>query len=114
MEVKLNSTVEYEFFDGSKTTMSLWFYGLYQLKAKYPELYKRYNEAMVRLSKSAFDEMEAIFILYVAYRCAHIEDETFLSEEEFIMNCGCDRQQMGEAFKMLTQPKKPQGSVNRS
>lgn len=114
MEAKLNSTIDYEFANGEKVKMSLWFYALYQLKSKNPDLYRRYNETMNRLAKNNFDELDSVFILYVAYRCANIEEENFLTEEEFIMNCGCDRKQMGRAFQMLTQPKKQTGSVNHS
>lgn len=114
MDTKLNTTIDYEFVDGTKTTMSLWFYALYQLKSKHPDLYKRYNETMNRMSKNNVDELDSLFILYVAYRCAHVEETEVMSEEDFIMACGFDRVQMGRAIQALTQAKKPVASVTRS
>lgn len=106
METKLNSTIEYEFYNGEKVKMSLWFYALYQLKSKNPELYRRYNETMNKLSKNNVDELDSLFILYIAYRCANLDDPECLSEEDFIVNCGFDRVQMGRAIQALTQAKK--------
>ncbi len=69
---------------------------------------------MTRLSKNTFDELDSLFILYVAYRCANIEEADPMTEEQFIMKCGCDRNRMGKAIRDLTQPKKPQASGNHS
>ncbi len=106
MEKKMNTTIDFEFCDGTTTQMTLTFYALYQLKSKNKRLYDRYNAAMLASSKGGYDELEMLTILYVAYMCAHMNDESVLTEEEFLMECGSDRVAMGNAIKELTNPKK--------
>ena len=81
----LNTTIEYEMIDGTKVSLTLTFYALYQLKNKKKNIYFRYNEIMKKMSKGSYDELEMVAILYTAYLCANLEEENVLSEEEFIM-----------------------------
>lgn len=106
MNKQLNSTIDFEFCDGTKVKLTLTFYALYQLKSKNKALYNRYNQAMNNSSSGGYDELEMITILYVAYMCANMNEENILSEEEFIMNCGSDRVAVANAVKELTNPKK--------
>ena len=106
MEKKLNTTIDFEFCDGTTAKLTLTFYALLQLKNKNRSLYNRYNEAMKNSSKGTYDELEMIDILYAAYMCAHLDDEEILSEMEFIQKCGSDRTAVGNAIKQLIQPKK--------
>lgn len=105
MDNRLNNTyVEFEFADGEKTKLTLAFYLVYKLKAKNPKIYEKYSKIM---SKTKTDDLETITVLYTAYLCAHIEDENVMSEEEFMIRCGCDRYSASEAaYKLLRKPKK--------
>ena len=101
-EKKLNTTVEFEFYDGTKTELTLTFYKLYQLKAKDKAMYDRYMKIM---SKKETEELEMIELLYIAYVCAHLGEE-LMTEEEFMILCGSDRKAVLNAVTELTQPKK--------
>ena len=114
MDKKLNSVIEFEFFDGTKAKMTLTFYALYQLKSKNKALYNRYNQAMNNSANGGYDEMDMMTILYTAYMCANANEENILSEEEFIINCGSDRVAVGNAVKELTSPKKRKASADPS
>ena len=106
MSKPLNTIYEFEFQDGSKTGMTLTFYALYQLKTKNPMLYKKYNRIMSAMAKSESDELDSVLLLYVAYVCAHMDEAEVMSEEEFILKCGFDREAIGNAAKALTTAKK--------
>lgn len=101
-----NTLVEFEFCDGNKTTMTLAFYLLYKLRTKNKPLYDRYMKIM---SKQQTDEVETIVVLYTAYVCAHM-DEEIMSEEEFMISCGSDREKVMNAAYALTKPKKQTAS----
>lgn len=112
MNVKIpNTAVEFEFCDGTKTELNLAFYKLYQMKAKYKNLYERYMKIM---SKNRTDEIETITILYTAYVCAHLDEENIMSEEEFMILCGSDRVSVQEVAYSLMRPKKHQASDSHS
>ena len=103
MEKKLNTTYEFEFCDGTKAELTLTFYKLYQLKAKHKAMYDRYMKIM---SKKETEELEMIELLYIAYVCAHLNDEKLMTEEDFMILCGSDRKAVINAVRGLTQPKK--------
>jgi hypothetical protein len=105
MENKYNTTLDFEFYDGTTAKLTLTFYALYQLRSKNVGLYNRYNQAMNSSSKNGYDEFEMLTILYVAYMCANMNEENVLTEEEFIIKCGSDRVAVGNAVKQLTSPK---------
>lgn len=100
---KMNTTIEFEFYDETKTEMTLTFYALYQLKNKNKGLYDRYSRIM---TKGPADELEMITVMYAAYMCAHLNDENLMTEEEFMIKCGSDRMAIRDAIQSLTQPKK--------
>lgn len=105
MAKKMNTTYEFEFYDGTTAKMTLTFYALYQLKAKNKSLYERYNKIM---TKGPTDELEMVTVLYAAYVCANMNDDAqLMSEEEFMIACGFDRLAISDAIKALTQAKKP-------
>lgn len=99
---KMNTTVEFVFEDGTATELTLTYYALYQMKAKHEGLYKRYNKIM---ANGMNEELEMVTILYTAYVCAHLNDESILTEEEFMIGCGSDRKAVSNAVKKLTAPK---------
>lgn len=102
----LNTTYDYELADGTTVKMTLAFYKLLQLKNKNKSLYERYNKAMVKQAKGEYDELDNITLLYAAYVCENLEQSDLLSEEDFFMLCGSDREQVGKALQQLTNPKK--------
>lgn len=103
MDKKLNTTVEFEFCDGTKTELTLTFYKVYQLKNKNKALYTRYCKLE---SKQDVDVIEMITILYTGYVCAHLDEENLMSEEDFMILCGSDREAVGKAISALYMPKK--------
>lgn len=106
MTAKLNTNYMFEFEDGTTAALTLTFYKLYQLKTKNKALYDRYNTIMGNSGKGKYDELETLEILYIAYLCANLDEENVMTNEEFMIKCGCDRFAVADAFKALTQPKK--------
>ena len=112
MDKKMNTTIDFEFYDGSTAKLTLFFYALYQLKEKNKSLYERCNRIM---TKGTEDVLEMITMLYTAYCAANIDDyENLMSEEEFMFKCGSDIKAVAEAVKQLMSPKKQKASGNRS
>jgi len=99
---KMNTTVEFVLADGTATELTLTYYALYQMKPKHEGLYKRYNRIM---ANGMNEELDMITVLYTAYVCANLNNETILTEEEFMIGCGCDRKAVSDAVKKLTAPK---------
>jgi hypothetical protein len=106
----LNTTYDFEFYNGETVKMTLSFYNLYLLRGKDKKLYDKYSKIM---TNGASDELEMITVLYAAYVCANLEETELLTEEEFMMMCGSDRKAVADAVKELTQPKKLTDSDNR-
>ena len=104
MDKKMNTTIDFEFCDGTTAKLTLTFYAIYQLKAKNKSLYDRYNKAMLNQTKHNYDEMDWLTILYAAYVCANPDEP--MNEEEFIIKCGSDRAAVGNAVGALINPKK--------
>lgn len=105
MAPKMNTTIDFEFCDGTTAKLTLAFYALYQLKSKNLPLYNRYNKAMNNSANGNYDELDMITILYAAYMCANIGADEIMAEEDFMMKCGSDRIAVANAVKRLTQPK---------
>ena len=103
----LNTIYQYNMADGSTVGMTLNFYFLYQLRSKNKSLYERYNRILVEQTKKdyVYDEIDNMEILYTAYCCANLEDENLLTEEDFLMLCGSDRNEVGKAIQALLAPK---------
>ena len=103
----LNTNYEFQLADGTTANLTLSFYYLYQLRSKNKSLYERYNRILNEQSKKdyVYDEIDNMEILYTAYCCANMDNENALSEEEFLMLCGSDRQAVAKAIKALLAPK---------
>ena len=112
MEQKFNTTTTFYFEDGTSCEMTLYFYALYQLKNKNKALYDKYNRIMANMTKGNYEELDQLTILYTAYLCAQPEEP--MTEEDFIIKCGCDRRAVGKAYKELTTSKKRTVSENHS
>lgn len=103
----LNTTYDFKLADGSTVPLTLNFYYLYQLRSKDRTLYDRYNRILANQSKKdyVYDEIDNMELLYTAYCCANMDNEERMSEEEFLLLCGCDRNAVGVAIKALLAPK---------
>lgn len=103
----LNTYYEFELANGEKVKMTLNFYFLYQLRNKNKGLYERYNRILTNQSKKEYlyDEIDNMEILYTAYCCANLDEENLLSEEDFLMFCGSDRNAVAKAIQALLAPK---------
>lgn len=110
-KLKLATTVEHEFYDGTKVECTLAMYRLKRLASKDKNLYKL---AMKVLGNGTDDVFESIRMIYAAYICAHIDDEELMSEDEFTMMCGSDYIGINETVQGLIDPKKRMASGNRS
>lgn len=105
--IAYNTTLEYEFCDGSKTEVTLTIYRLLQLKAKNKSLYDVCSRV---LSKGTEDIEEMAKVLYSAYLCAHLSDyDNAMSMDDFIILCGSDIGGIGEIVNRLINPKKNNG-----
>lgn len=113
MDKKMNTVIDFEFCDGSTEKITLQFYALYQLKAKDKKLYERY--CAINAKPRITDELEMITILYTAYVCANLSNyESLMTEEEFMIKCGCDRKALNNAYRDMVYPKKRKDSDNHS
>lgn len=103
----LNTYYEFQLADGTTAKLTLNFYFLYQLRNKNKSLYERYNKILNEQAKKdyVYDEIDNMEILYTAYCCANMDNESALSEEDFLMLCGSDRKAVGKAIKALLAPK---------
>lgn len=103
----INTHYNFTLADGTTVPMTLTFYALYQLKGKNESLYRRYNKVLSeQASKNyVYDELDNMTVLYTAYCCANINNADMMSEEEFLMVCGSNRKEVGEALMALLAPK---------
>lgn len=97
-----NTYYEFSFEDGDSVKMTLAYYYLYQLRNVNKSAYERYNQIMVKGIK---EEIEMIEILYAAYLCANLSEKV-MTEEEFMIKCGSDRESVRNAVNSLTKAKK--------
>lgn len=102
---------EFEFQDGEKCQMSLSFIRLKRLASKRKDLSDRYNNIMLKGTKS---ELDVLTVLYTAYLCANMEHDDLMTEDEFIEKCGDDHVIIYEALDALTNPKKRKASADLS
>jgi hypothetical protein len=107
----LATRYNFEFYDGSTCEMTLAFILLKRLSSKNKSLYERCQKVMAHGAK---DELDTLTVLYTAYICANMDDESPMSEDEFIEKCGCDRQAIMRALQELTTAKKQKASAVRS
>lgn len=102
-----NTLYEIELLNGEKVNLSLTFARLYMLRAKDKPLYEKYNRL---ITKEARDEVDSIFILYVAYACTHFDEER-MSFNEFLEVVPYDRAVISDAIiNLLTPSKKKKAS----
>lgn len=97
-----NTFYEIKLLNGEKVNLSLTFARLYMLRAKDKALYEKYNRMITKESR---DEIDSIFIIYVAYVCTRL-DEEHMSFNEFLEVAPFDRAVIGDAILTLLTPSK--------
>ena len=107
----LTGKYTFEFYDGTTCDMSLAFIQLKRLSSKNKTLYSRCQKI---LAHGAEDELDTLTVLYAAYVCAHLDEESLMSEDVFIEKCGYDRKAIMKALTELTTAKKQKASESRS
>lgn len=110
-KLKLATTVEHEFWDGSTVKCTL---AMYQLKRLASKDKKLYETAMKVLTKGTDDIFESIRVLYAAYVCANMDSDELMSEDDFLMMCGSDYTGISETVTALINPKKRKVSAEPS
>lgn len=110
-KLQLATTVEHEFFDGSKVKCTL---AMFQLKKLANENKSLYNLATKVLAKGTEDVFESIRMIYAAYVCANMGNPDLLPEDDFTMMCGSDYAGVTTTLQALINPKnrKASGAVS--
>lgn len=109
-----NTYIDIELETGETVKATLAYIHLLHLRNHNKEAYDRYNKIM---TKGVQDELDSIYILYVAYLCALVAKDNFdeaMTEEEFLSVMSPDREYAGELFTQLVNPKKAKASADRS
>ena len=109
-----NTYIDIDLETGETVKATLAYIHLLHLKNYDKEAYDRYNNIM---TKGPQDELDSVYILYVAYLCALVADgslEEAMTEEEFLSVMSPDREYAGELFTRLMNPKKAMASADRS
>lgn len=72
---------ELKMMNGETLNHTLAFIRLNQVKAKHPEMFKRYCDIR---NANEVTELDYCTLLYIAYLCANLDEEKVLSEEEYL------------------------------
>lgn len=98
--------------DGETLKLTLNFGAVYALSKKNKELADEYFEMQRNLQKNAdkANELDMAKFVYIAYRCAHIDDEDVMNLEEFLYKLTESREELSNTFRDLYGAKKKQGS----
>lgn len=91
---------EIELQNGEKVKLTLNYAALYKLRKQNKDIYDRYNRLMQSNQK---EDLDNITIVYVAYACAHI-DEEYLTFTEFLEIAPYDRNEINDVLTMLIAP----------
>lgn len=111
-KLQIASTVEHEFFDGTKVKCTLAMYLLRNLAGQNKALF---DTVMKVVSKGTEDFFEMVRVVYAAYVCANMNsEESLMSEDEFLAMCGSDFTGVGQTFRTLVDPKKRMASGGHS
>lgn len=100
--------------DGSEVNLTLNYLALYKLRANsdYSDTYTRF---MTIQMDGASDELDIVFVLYVAYLCANVDDlKSCMSVEEFLGLLQPSRAVLTRTYSLLLFPKEVKASAERS
>lgn len=98
--------------DGGKLKLTLNLGAVFELSKRNKELADRYFEMQRSLQKKQdqLTELDMAEFLYIAYRCAHLNDDDVMELQDFMYKLTESRQEMSEVFSALYGIKKKQGS----
>lgn len=99
----LNTTVKHTFCDGTTVDCTITMSRVLALSNKDKELHKHMSRL---ISIGSQDIFEMIRFVYGAYRCANLNEQDVLTEEEFMDKCGSDYNGISKTMKELLNPKK--------
>lgn len=111
-----NTVIELEMADGSTVKLTLAYRFLLKLSSTHKQAYKDYNAAWNHRNKE-FDEFDTVRMIYAAYLCACIQEETIdeaMSFDDFIDVLTPDREELNRALMELVAPKRAGAIAKRS
>lgn len=106
-----NTVVKFSLANGEEVGLTLTFRKLNLMKSVNSSLYTRFNKIMTGKSEEILD---LVTVIYGAYWCQNYGAEEMLTESDFIDLVPFDINEIRNVFRLLTQPKKKQGSGSRS
>ena len=99
-----NSYQELELENGTTVKLTLNFARLLQIKNEQPKVYERFMKV---LQNKNFDIVfDSLTVLYTGYLCANMNNESVLSEEEFVELIPFDLEVINVTAGALIQSKK--------
>lgn len=99
-----NTYQELELIDGQIVKMTLNFARLLKIKNDQPNIYDKFMDV---LQKKDFDVIsDSLAVLYAGYLCANIDNESVLSENEFVELIPFDLELINVKAGQLVQGKK--------
>ena len=99
-----NTYQELELIDGQIVKMTLNFARLLKIKNDQPNIYDKFMDV---LQKKDFDVIsDSLVVLYAGYLCANIDNESVLSEDEFVELIPFDLELINVKAGQLVQGKK--------
>ena len=72
------------------------------LAAKNHDLWTEWNTLYKRVQRQEqISEIDMGRMFYVAYACAHVSDDSMMSEQDFLHQLSDDREALGNAFQLM-------------
>ena len=99
----ISSPISLTLNNGENVELTLNLLKIYRLKNKRPELYKNYNNALLKQKEA--DLLSLVTIVYTAYVCNKFETNTFYSFEDFLDLCPADLESLGDIVDKLISKK---------
>ena len=78
-----NQNIELELTNGNKVNLTINFALLLQIRERYPEVYKRYNDLQTKGREAVKEIFDTLVIIYVGYLCANLNNSPLMGETEF-------------------------------
>ena len=91
--------------NGEVVKLTLNFGALYKLRAKNKKLYDEYN-ASERKTADKFEELDMALIIFTAYTCANIDNDSRYDMETFYGMLPDDREVLADMMQLLLNPQK--------
>lgn len=96
----MNTTYTLTLNDGKEVKLSLNFALLYKLRAEHKDIYDKYMK--IKNNLNGADDLDAVYILYTAYRCANPESD--IEFIDFLEQVPADNAIVYDLFGKLLSP----------